>query len=114
MAGESPRLPQYDAQLMHTRPISGSLCVQAVQGADDACLHEAVFAALVSLGASAELLQLSCPGLEAFLRRTAGLPSSPADSAAGVEPMDAGKVCLAPCMTCVSAQSCPIRALKPS
>ena len=40
--------------------------------------------------------------------RTAGLPSSPADSAAGVQPMNAGKVSLMLCMlysTCMLASA---------
>ena len=63
-----------------------------MQAAEDAYLHEAIFAALVDLGAHSELLQLKCTGLEGFLRRRAGLPASSSENPAGVEAMDAQAV----------------------
>ena len=74
------------------RLCSAARCMQAVEAAEDTSLHDAVFTALAGLDARAELLQLSCSGLEAFLRRSAGLPTGSTESPSGVPPMDAQAV----------------------
>ena len=66
--------------------------MQAVESAEDTRLHEAVFAALIGLNARTVLLDLSCPGLEAYLRRQAGLPAGSAQNSAGIDALDSDAV----------------------
>ena len=63
--------------------------LQAVETCQDSCLHEAMFTALVDLGARSDLLGLKCPGLGRFLRRAADLPGPEAGYGVG-SPMSIG------------------------